>query len=159
MKIIKLTLACLFMSFAFLQTTMAQKWRDIVLLKSTRADVERLLGSNEKSAGVVYELKDENVSVVYSSGLCTPEKPRGWNVPRDTVVSFAVAPRVKPRFADMKLNLHNFKRTEEPGNTVHYSNKETGVSFDVEDGYLIITYYNPPVKLSHLYCGELVEVP
>ncbi len=159
MKSIKMTFVCLFMLVAFSQTTTAQKWRGIVPLRSTRADVERLLGSNVKSGGVVYELEDENVSVVYSSGLCTPEKPRGWNVPKDTVVSFTVAPRVKPRLADMKLNLRDFKRTEEPGNAVHYSNKKTGVSFDVEDGFLIITYYNPPAKYCHLYCDEPVESP
>jgi len=97
-------------------------------------------------------LEEANISVVYSSGPCTPEKPRGWNVPKDTVVSFTVAPKMKPRLADLKLDLRKFKRTKEPGNIVYYSNEKTGVSFEVQDGFLIITFYNPPAKYSHLYC-------
>jgi hypothetical protein len=41
----------------------AQEWRKIVPLKSTCADVERLLGANDKSYGVDYELTDGVVSM------------------------------------------------------------------------------------------------
>jgi hypothetical protein len=46
----------------------AQKWRKIEPLRSTRADVERLLGTNENSYGVVYEFEDGNLLMEYSSG-------------------------------------------------------------------------------------------
>lgn len=39
-------------------------------LKSTRADVERLLGPAEQPYGVEYELKDGILSIEYSTGPC-----------------------------------------------------------------------------------------
>lgn len=51
----------------------AQEWRKIVPVKSTRADVERLLGPNEESYGVDYELTDGILSIEYSSGPCRKE--------------------------------------------------------------------------------------
>ena len=48
----------------------AQEWRKIVPLKSTRSDVERLLGPNERSYGVVYELTEGVLFIEYSSGPC-----------------------------------------------------------------------------------------
>ena len=53
----------------------AQEWRKIAPLTSTRADVERLLGPNNKSSyGVDYDLKDGILSIEYSSGPCTKDE-------------------------------------------------------------------------------------
>lgn len=62
-----------------------QDWRQIVPLKSTRADVERLLGPTKELYFAVYQLKPGSLFIEYSSGPCSPERKGGWNVPRDVV--------------------------------------------------------------------------
>ena len=57
---------------SFLQ---AQGWRGIVPLHSTRADVERLVGSPMTPNGITYDLKNERVNVVYSDGGCAKGQP------------------------------------------------------------------------------------
>jgi len=51
----------------------SKPWRGIVPLRSTRVDVERLLGAPSMDHGdtVVYETGDERVSIEYSKGGCT----------------------------------------------------------------------------------------
>ena len=73
----------------------AKEWNGIVPLKSTRADVERLLGRGSNN---VYRYGKQIVNVGYEQFPCGhknppgwPEAPLGWNVPRDTVVSIGVS--------------------------------------------------------------------
>lgn len=53
----------------FVTVVKAKEWRGIVPLRSTRADVERLLGDDsEKKPLTTYQTKQEAVSVLYASG-------------------------------------------------------------------------------------------
>src|SRR5687768_6482964 len=88
----------------------AQEWRKIVPMKSTRADVERLLGPGDRSNGVVYELTDGVLSIEYSSGPCRKERRGGWNVPEGVVISFSFSAKNKQRESDLKLNRKKFRR-------------------------------------------------
>ena len=64
----------------------AKNWRGIVPLRSTRADVERLLGRpNAKYER--YQIENEEATVTFSKGECA----EGWKVPRDTVLSITIA--------------------------------------------------------------------
>lgn len=67
----------------------SNEWRGIVPLHSTRADVEKLLGSAKPSTqtGMLdYETENEEVTVMYASGPpCANNGFRIWKVPRDTV--------------------------------------------------------------------------
>ena len=102
-------LLCLCMTLTMIDLVIAQEWRKISPLKSTRADVERLLGPGRKSYGVVYKLETGNLSIEYSTGLCGGSKREGWNVPEDIVISYSFSARVKPRLADLKLDRRRFK--------------------------------------------------
>src|SRR5258708_21758549 len=70
-------------------------WNGLVPLVSTRADVERLLGTSQMSRGFVYtyETKDDRVDVLYSAGPCALSGVEKWNVPSDVVVSMQVNPK------------------------------------------------------------------
>ena len=61
----------------------AKSWRGIVPLKSTRADVERLLGKPGKYNR--YQFENERVSFDYSNGRCEGSDHCLCLVPADTV--------------------------------------------------------------------------
>jgi hypothetical protein len=74
----------------------AREWNGIIPLKSTRADVERLLG---RSSNGIYRYGKQIVDVEYAEFPCGhknppgwPEPPPGWNVPVNTVTAIRVSP-------------------------------------------------------------------
>lgn len=134
----------------------AQQWRKIIPLKSTRADVERLLGPNEKSYGVLYELKEGALSLEYSSGPCTKERKGGWNVPEDVVINYQFAATHKPRETDLKLNRKRFRRevNTHTGGVVYYINDEDGIMYEIQRGRVYSVEFYPPKRYEYLYCGD-----
>lgn len=122
----------------------AKEWRGIVPLRSTRADVERLLGPPESGSGSVYVTEGERVSVTYSGRLCD----YGWRVPPDTVISFFVHPKKPPKLSDLKLDEKRYERRRSYHvETVHYYiDLEAGINYTVESPGELVTgveYYPP----------------
>jgi len=134
----------------------AQQWRDIVPLKSTRADVERLLGPNEDSYGVIYKLRDGNLFIEYSSGPCREDRKGGWNVPDGVVISYSFSSTNKPRLADLKLNLKRFRRVvnTHTAGVIYYINDEEGIMYEVQRGRVHSVEYYPHKGDKHLHCGD-----
>src|SRR3712207_3984167 len=91
---------------ALLSPPPAGEWRGIAPLRSTRADVERVLGRPETESGSVYATERERVSVTYSRRPCD----YGWRLPPDTVISFFVHPKQPPKLADLKLDEKKYER-------------------------------------------------
>lgn len=139
-----------------MQRANAQEWRKIVPLKSTRADVERLLGPNDKSFGVDYELTDGVLSIEYSSGPCRKERRGGWNVPEGVVISFSFSAKNRPRETDLKLNRKKFRRVIDThtGGITYYINDVEGITYEIQQGRLDSVEYYPPKKYDYLYCGD-----
>jgi len=92
----------------------AEEWRGIVPLRSTRADVERLLGKPNESGR--YEVNGDRADINYSDGPC-----RGlYNslakgnckclVLKDTVLSIYVEPE-HLKFSKLKIDKSKFTRT------------------------------------------------
>jgi len=137
-------------------TGRAQEWRKIVPLKSTRADVERLLGPQERSYGVVYELGDGVLSIEYSSGPCRKDRKGGWNVPEDVVISFSFSATHKPRFSSLKLNRSRFRRVVDrhTGGVINYINARDGIMYEVQGGIVQSVEYYPPKRYDYLHCGD-----
>lgn len=134
----------------------AQEWRKIVPLKSTRADVERLLGSKEKSYGIVYELTSGVLSIEYSSGPCRKDRRGGWNVPEGIVISYSFSPKNKQRENDLKLTRRKFRRVvlSHTGGITYYINDVDGIMYVTQQGKVDSVEYYPPKKYRHLYCGD-----
>jgi hypothetical protein len=133
----------------------AQEWRKIVPLKSTRTDVERLLGSNEnKSYGVGYELPDGDLSIEYSSGPCSKARRGGWNVPEGVVISFNFVPKNKQRLTELKLNRKKFRRVIDThtGGVTYYVNDKEGIQYEIQQGRVYSVEYYPPKRYEHLSC-------
>lgn len=122
----------------------AKEWRGITPLRSTRADVERLLGRPESESGGTYATEGERVLVTYSRRPCD----HGWRVPVDTVISFFVHPKKPPKFSDLKLDVKRYERRRDYHvETIHYYiDPEAGINYTVESPGDLVTgveYYAP----------------
>ncbi len=74
----------------------SEDWKGIRPLKSTRVEVEKMLGFplEQDCYDCTYKSETERVTVSYSRGPCK-EGGRGWDVPKDTVISFTLYPELE----------------------------------------------------------------
>lgn len=147
----------LLMSFMCCQ---ANEWHGIVPLKSTRADVEKILGKPTPDSiarhAAAYKTKNERVSVLFSTGPCNVKPSNGWNIPELTVISIMVEPDTKPKFTDFKFDEHRFEKRPDPKilDATHYTNENDGISIEVDetDGSIAYFRYFPASKNYDLKC-------
>ena len=135
----------------------AQEWRKIVPLKSTRADVEQLLGPNDQaSLAIDYELTDGTVSIMYSSGPCSKDRKGGWDVAEGVVTGFTFRSHRKQKETDLKLDPKKFRRTVDShtGRHIYYINDEDGIMYQIQQGLVDNIEYFPPKRYAYLYCGD-----
>ncbi|HEX5704619.1 MAG TPA: hypothetical protein VFX97_15565 [Pyrinomonadaceae bacterium] len=136
-----------------------KEWRTIVPLRSTRADVEKLLGPHKKYGGSLsdYETTDERVTVMYASGPpCAPNGFQIWNVPRDTVIGITLQPKRELRFVDLKLDEAKYKKTDNEGHGppyFYYTDEKAGLQYEVIQGRVMSISYFPAAKDDHLRCS------
>src|SRR5436190_920828 len=124
--------------FLVFQESHANSWRGIVPLKSSRADVERLLGK-PNSLGR-YQFGDERASVQYRENSCVgtyrplEEDNCECFVSRDTVVTIHVTLEVLRTFSSLRLDKTKYQRKlDNLGAFVEYSNWDEGVSYTVDE--------------------------
>jgi hypothetical protein len=116
----------------------SNSWRGLTPLKTTRAQVEKVLGKpmphsvNPHAAS--YETDAGRVSVLYSSGSCTSQDKSGWDVPELTIIDIKFYPKSPPDFAGLKIDLKNFEKSAQPGSIGidEYSNYRDGIAITVD---------------------------
>ena len=132
---------CFCVTVTIVGSSYGKDWHGIIPLRSTRADVERMLGASAYGGGYAYETASERVFFTYSSGEC--HEGETWNAPRDTVDMIIAYPKTKLLLSDLRLDVKVYKRTEDsnPG-SFHYTDEKVGISYAV-DGDLVseIIYY------------------
>jgi len=136
-------------------------WRGIVPLRSTRADVEKILGpptpDSRSPYAAGYDTDNEKVFILYSSGLCAANPQHGWNVPAGVVIRISVEPKRKPRFIDFKLDKSKYEQRPDPEvlDFTYYTNEEEGISVEVNtaEGVVTTVRYSPGSKYNHLRCS------
>jgi hypothetical protein len=133
----------------------AQEWKKIVPLKTTRAEVEAILGTAQGDYSAIYQLKEGSLFVEYSSGPCRPERKGGWNVPENVVVSLGFSPRYKKRVKDMKLDPKRFRKVVDNHvlGVIYYINDEDGITFEIQEGKIDSIDYRPQ-KNTTIYYAE-----
>jgi len=117
----------------------AKEWRGIVPLRSTRADVARLLGKPNQLGR--YEVKGEKADIIYSDGPCkglylSLERTNcKCLVPKDTVLSIYVEPDQPLKFSKLGIDKSKFTRTAiVVGNGMFsYSNVTEGIVYTVHE--------------------------
>jgi hypothetical protein len=155
----RIVLAALFLSFPILtnpSNVKGQDWRQIVPLKSKRAEVERLLGATSTAYFAEYELKQGSLFIEYSSGPCRIERKGGWNVPRDVVIMVSFTPKHRIRIATLKLDPKKFRRVVDDHviGIYYYINDAEGITYQVQSGKVDWVEYHPAKRDEHLYCGD-----
>jgi hypothetical protein len=131
-------------------------WSGIVPLHSTRADVERLMGSPSDSNKVMayYHLEKETITIQYTTSGC--EKGHEWNVPPGTVLSITISQKIKPKLSELQIDLTKFKKEANPhvGDIVYYVNKEEGIGIEtrVNEESVYSISYTATTKDTHLRC-------
>ena len=159
-SLVLLCLALLFLQAGFV---LPRGWHGITPLRTTRAQVERLLGSPRMVGSVpTYYVEDETVQLLYSKYSCgDPRNLEKWNVPPNTVISIRVIPKRRLRLADLHFDLSKFRKEripfDFPCDYSHLVNDEEGltlslVSFgkDFVDSYT----YGPRASDRPLLCPD-----
>ncbi len=143
------------------RSSYAQDWRSIVPLKTTRSEVEALLGQNDSDYMAIYNLNDGNLSVEYSSGPCRPDRKGGWNVAENVVVSLYFSPKVKRRWSDLKLDRKKLRKVVDThvGGVIYYINDEDGVVYEIQSGKVDSVEYGASKKHAHLRCDNNLQSP
>jgi hypothetical protein len=135
-------------------TTFAKAWRGIVPLHSTRADVEKSLGSPNFEDG--YEIDGDRVTINYAAPGCQDGLPSGWNVPGNTVVNISVSSTTDLNLEDVLVQGKNYEKIygTDPSHIDYVDNQE-GVRYVTVDGALqSITYFANADDDHKLRCGE-----
>jgi hypothetical protein len=131
----------------------AKAWRGIVPLRSTRADVERILGKPTWSDDT-YELPRGTIRIMYAKKRCEQGVPSGWgnwNVPVDTVVNISI--EVDFPVKDLKIrNLERYKWYTDDSLTTYYRLAKQGVEYSVRDGRVMGVTYGPTTRDNKLLC-------
>lgn len=124
----------------------AQAWRQIRPLRTSRKQVEKMLGRPKVIGGVSsFDFANETIDVFYLKRSCQFDR-QGWNVPVNTVTSVRIVPKKKVSLADTQWDLSKFRK--EPGsfdNPSHslFVNEKDGVTLSVIDGVLDSYSYGP----------------
>lgn len=141
--------------FLLVVSTQGKVWRGIVPLHSTRQDVERILGPSKDSCNCIYKTATEVITVGYARDNCTTN-PKGWNVPRDTVVTINISFRNPPKLSELQFDIGKYKRTKDPHTpATYYSNEEEGTMYQVsEDGMVALAVYGPRSYDLKLKCDQ-----
>lgn len=144
--------------------TDGDKWKQIVVLQSTREDVERLFGKSRNTGyGVVYDLEGSRLEIDYNvfnncerGDFCKPGIDCGWFVPEWTVLEVNYSPDPAPKFSSLNLDLTGFKKDFDTHSHVIYTSNEEGVSYTVyiPRGTLSSIRYFPSSRFDHLLCPE-----
>jgi hypothetical protein len=138
----------------------AKGWRGIVPLHSTRADVERLLGPpTEKLSdySVLYRTGTETVIINYARGLpCgIGEKYGQWRVPRDTVESILITPKMGSPLSKLSIDESNYKKSSggHRPQDIYFTNERDGESLRVFMNDVMEITYSPAASDEHLRCA------
>jgi hypothetical protein len=158
-------LTLIWTAFLFASSVQAKEWRGIEPLHSTRADVERLLGSKVIRCGAsscIYDLGEEIAFVLYATEpTCkNDDATRAWRVPADTVIEISVRFKTDKKLSELQLDLTKYEKVydkELPG-WIYYLNIDEGIR--VEGGLETassLTYFQS-AKDNYLRCPSAKDL-
>jgi hypothetical protein len=148
MTLIKFVICCA-VTLGLVTVCSAKEWRGILPLKSTRADVEKLLGvpKQRSAVGSYYRFHDELAVVWFQSQSCD-QCSWGWHVPLETVTEIGVI----PLSAHAPSDIEGFKREDNEGGFVYYTNEVDGLTVETHKGNVTSLRYGPERRLENLRC-------
>ena len=150
MTLMKLVICCS-VTLGLATVCVAKEWRGIVPLRSTRADVERLLGTPTQALRDVYyyRLRQELAVIWFQGGPCDGCR-RGWHASPDTVTAIGVIPRANRALQPQDLQGVEAERGQ--GDLMYYSNYEEGVTIESLKGRVTLLSYRPRKDFADRAC-------
>lgn len=116
----------------------AKGWRGIVPLKSTRADVERLLGKPNVLGR--YQFEEERAYILYSAGECGNPDKCECLVPNDTVLRIAVTLEYGVKLSKLNIDKKKYAKKQAPyGQQSTYSDLDEGIVYAVDESDETVT--------------------
>jgi hypothetical protein len=133
------------------------EWSGIIPLKSTRAEVEKLLGKplRPSNNAAQYKTKNENVLIVYAEKPCGARPMSPGNSPNSLVVLMEVNPIVRPKISDLMFDPAKFTKTvDEAKNQIVYRNSRDGITIaeDARDHTVFQFGYTPEKSFAEEFC-------
>lgn len=140
-------------------------WQGIVPLRSTRDEVERLLGPPKSSHGEIYryDTSENRVNIYYTSDPCSANGANPTGATTDVTLKIAVSPKNALLVQDLHLNKDKYKRIQDdhPENWVHYLNSLDGITVDaiLNNGceQVISIIFHATARDRELRCGNKGE--
>jgi len=141
---------------AALTSPAIQNWRSIVPLKTTRAEVEAILGSGDDDYLAIYKLKEGNLSIEYSSGPCRADRKGGWNVPDGIVITVFFSPKEKRSLSDLRVDRRKLRKVVDRHviGIIYYVDDKHGITYSIEDGKVEYIEYGPTKKQQKVACPK-----
>ena len=156
-----LSLSGLFAPVAGNNTVVTEpRWRQIVLMRSTRDYVERLLGRSQyRGYSASYKVEDGTLHVeYYPFNFCASHPGADLRVRRWTVVEITHEPDNPSKLADLNLDLKKFRKVRESPDApelISYINDEDGVDYTFQaDDTLSSVRYFPTRRYDALRCKK-----
>lgn len=108
----------------------SNSWNGLTPLRSTRTDVEKLLGppvEKDCARECKYETAKDFIRVLYAARQCDA----GWNVSKDTVISFGIEPVADAgkSFDELNLDRSKFSRSVDDASYGLWTNAEEGLTY------------------------------
>lgn len=145
-----------------LSAAQSHEWDSFVPLKSTRSEVEKILGKPTYFSETFgsYETKNGKYFVWYASGNCQKNTDeREWNVSAGILMLVAVRPSRAELIEKYLLNPDQFARTESPGgySRFQYSAVDESIIYETirrPDSSEIVSYISiePGKRYEKLLC-------
>ena len=147
--------------FALAGVVEGKPWRGIVPLRTTRAQVRKLLGKpiiGGDGTIDLYDLREGRVHIMYARQPCEEGLPAdwgNWRVRRDTVVNISI--HLHQELPLRRLQIRNIERykwyTGDSGAT-YYHDRVRGLEYQVQEGMVTAITYGPSARDRALRCKK-----
>ena len=139
----------------------APKWKQIRLMRSTRTEVEKLLGrSKYRGYFASYKVDGGLLRIEYYPFNSCGQSGADFRVRRWTVVEITYEPDDPPMQADLNLDLKKLRKVAVTGDVlgvISYVNDEDGVDYMFHDETLNNMRYFPGKRYDYLRCKNSTE--
>lgn len=147
----------------------AKSWRGIIPLRSTRAEVRKLLGKPMIGGEIggegsidLYELKEGRVHVMYARRPCEQGLPAdwgNWRVPHGTVVNISIQLHEEIPVRNLRIrNIERYKWYTGNSGATYYHDRVRGLEYQVQEGMVTAITYGPMARDRSLRCKKNVPL-
>ena len=151
----------------------AQDWNGLTVLKSTRKDVEKVLGKpskNIKNVNYNYYTDEETILLDFASGKCTRRDSFEWKVKKGTLVNITIYKKKRPLLSTFDFDIKTFSKEDIDFHIErrYYRSPDRSISLEVsvsnkgekdEKEEVLSIIYSPKKEDYNLLCPVKSKIP